>query len=192
VSSTQTRPSRLAIYLRSCARSRLGWLLVCLHAAWFFLAIANMSPPAPDSATFLDEDGGSSATVLAGRPFHFEYESPILKLLIVVEVPSILAMVPLSFVMPLLATRFHLGFYQLSYVSAVILLFASSCQWLLVGEKVDQWLACTRWGNWPRHQIHRWFRYLIAAIIIATLVMTPIVNDRSRRLGFRHKGISFH
>jgi hypothetical protein len=179
------------MYLRGSTRSRLGWLLVCLHAAWFFLAVANMSPPAPGLGAFFDQGGGSSATLLAGRPFHFEYESLLLKFLIVVDIPAMLGMVPLSFVLLLFSKQFHLGFYQGSYLSAAILLFGASCQWLLAGHQLDQWLIHKQWGNWPRQQIHRWFRSLVAAIVITTLIMTPIVNGRSRRLGFRHRGIYF-
>jgi len=190
VKPTGTRLERLAIYLKDSARGRLGWLVVCLHAAWFFLAIANMSPPAPGLAKFLDQGGWSSATLLAGRPFHFEYESLFLKLLILVDLPSMLAVVPLSLLM--FPAHFHISSYQGSYLSAALLLFAASFQWLLVGHQVDQWLECKKWGNWAHQQIHRWFRFLVAAIVITTLVMTPIVNERSRRLGFRHGGISFH
>jgi hypothetical protein len=192
VSRSQTRSSRLAIYLRGLTRSRLGWLLVCLHAAWFLLAIANMSPPAPGLGAFLDQGGGSSATLLAGRPFHFEYESLFLKLLILSDLPSMLAMVPLSFALMLLPDAFHLGLYQGSYLGATVLLFGASCQWLLVGNELNEWLVRKGWCSWPREQIHRWFRFLVAAIVITTLIMTPIVNERSRRLGFRQPGISFH
>jgi hypothetical protein len=105
--------------------------------------------------------------------------------------PSILAMVPLSLVLLLFSTGVHLGFYRGSYLSAAILLFGASCQWLLVGHRVDQWLVHKRWGNWPRQLIHRRFRFLVAAIVITTLIMTPILSDHSRRLGLRHAGISF-
>ena len=187
----QTWLSRFAAYLRDSTRSRLGWLLVCFHAAWFFLAIANMSPPAPGLGALFDQGGGSSATLLAGRPFHFEYESLFLKLLILVDIPAMLGMVPLSFVLLLFSTRVHLGFYQGSYLSAAILFLGASCQWLLVGRQLEKWLLRKQLANWPRQQIHRWFPFLVAAIVIATLIMTPILNDRSRRLGFRHGAISF-
>jgi hypothetical protein len=138
------------MHLNGVTRSRLGWLLVCLHAAWFFLAIANMSTPAPGLGKFFDQGGGSSATLLAGRPFHFEYESLLLKLLILVDVPSTLATVPLSFALLLAATPFHLGFYQGSYLSAAMLLLGASCQWLVVGHQLDRWFVCKRWGTSPR------------------------------------------
>jgi hypothetical protein len=69
----------------------VAWVLVCLHASWFLIAIANMSPPAPGLGEFLDGGGWSSATLFAGRPFHFHYESMVMKLLVLVDFPSMLA-----------------------------------------------------------------------------------------------------
>src|SRR5579864_1985923 len=137
------------MYLRGSTRSRFGWLLVYLHAAWFFLAVANMSPPAPGLGAFFDQGGGSSATLLAGRPFHFEYESLFLKLLILVDIPAMLAEVPLGLALLPFWKSFHIGFYLGSYLSAAVLLFGASCQWLLVGRQLDQWLIRKQWGNWP-------------------------------------------
>ena len=137
--------------------------------------------------------GGSSATLLAGRPFHFEYESLFMKLLVLVDLPAMLGMLPLSLVWIMFSIRLHLGFYQGSYLTAGVLLFGASCEWLLVGYRIDQSLVCKRWGIWPRRQqIYRWFRFLVAAIVIITRIATPIVNGRSRRLGFRHAGVSSH
>jgi hypothetical protein len=69
----------IARFAHSCVRSRLAWVLVYLHASWFLIAIANMSPPAPWLGEFLDRGGWSSATLFAGRPFHFHYESRVMK-----------------------------------------------------------------------------------------------------------------
>jgi len=140
---------------------------------------------------FFDQGGGSSATLLAGRPFHFEYESPFLKLLILSDIPAMLAIVPLSFALLPFWKSFHIGFYLGSYLGAAVLLISASCQWLLIGHQIDQWLVRKRWGDWFHPQIRRWFRFLIAAIVITTLIVAPLVNNRSRRLGFRHGGISF-
>src|SRR5678816_365309 len=73
----KTAITTLANIVQDCGRSRTAWLLASLHAAWCFLAIANMPAPAPGLGEFLDRGGGSSATLLAGRPFHFSYESPL-------------------------------------------------------------------------------------------------------------------
>ena len=135
---------------RNSARSRFGWLLVCLHAAWFFVAIANMSPPAPGFGAFLDGGGRSSATLLAGRPFHWHYESLLLKSLFLADLPSILAMVPVNLVVLLPLTPLHLGFYVISYLTAAIWLLGASVQWLVVGSWLEQRIESTTWGR--RHR----------------------------------------
>ena len=72
---------------------------VAAFAAWFVLAIANMSPPAPGLGQYLDRGGWSSATLLAGRPFHFHYKSVALKFLITVDIPAMVVMVPVGLAM---------------------------------------------------------------------------------------------
>jgi hypothetical protein len=63
----------------------MAWLLVFLHAAWLLLAIANMSPPSPGPANYIEHGGWSSATILAGRPFHYHYESLSLQILALLD-----------------------------------------------------------------------------------------------------------
>jgi hypothetical protein len=99
-------------------------------------------------------------------------------------------MLEMVMLLPLL-TRLHLGFYQGSYMSAAVLLVGATFQWLLVGHHLDQWLVCKRWGNRASRQIQRWFRLLVAAIVIASLITTSMINSRSRRLGLRHGGVSY-
>jgi hypothetical protein len=86
---------------------------------------------------------------------------------------------------------FHLGIYFGSYLSAVILLVGATCQWLLVGSMIERWLASRWWGYRLRQQVRCWSEILIAVIVIATLILAPVINERSRGLGFRHGGISF-
>ena len=52
--------------------------------------------PSRQFAQFLDQVGGSSATVFAGRPFHFPYESNPLKCLFMADLPSMIATMPLA------------------------------------------------------------------------------------------------
>jgi len=114
-----------------CWRSRIAWALACLHAAWFVLAIANMSPPSPGLGEFLDRGGWSSATLLAGKPFHYEYESLGLKLLILTDLPAMLAMLPVSLLLAPVSKVAGLSFYSNSYrlVSCWWLRPASGCWW---------------------------------------------------------------
>jgi len=121
---------RLASFIRACATCRLAWIFAFLHAAWFFVAIANMSPTSPQLAQFLDQGGWSSASVLAGRPFHFHYESNLLKCLFVVDSPSMVAAIPLDFVVGALFKVIRVGSFVGSYFGAGVMLLAGTFEWL--------------------------------------------------------------
>ena len=181
---------RLTNSVRESGKSRIACLLACLHISWFVLAIANMSPPSPALGGFLDQGGGSSATLLAGRPFHFHYESLELKLLVLADLPSSLAMIPVSLPIAILLKALGFGFYSDSYVTAILVLVGATCQWLLVGRNFDIWLA----RRYPmlQAQLHRWSRIFVAVTIVITCALAPIINERSRAAGFRHGGISFY
>jgi hypothetical protein len=185
----RTVVARFTNSVREAAKSRIAWLVACFHALWFALAIANMSPPSPGLGEFLDRNGWSSATLLAGRPFHFHYESIALKLLVLVDLPGTVAMIPISLVLAPLSKAFGLGFYSNSYVTAAIMLLGATCQWLLVGRRCELWLA--RQSPLFQARLHRWSGVFIAVTIVATFVLAPRINERSRAAGFRHAGISF-
>jgi hypothetical protein len=184
--------NRLASFIRACATCRLAWVFAFLHAAWFFVAIANMSPPSPQLAHFLDQGGGSSASVLAGRPFHFNYESNLLKCLFVIDLPSMVAAIPLDFVVSGLLRVFRVGSFVGSYFGAGLMLLAGTFEWLALGKLFADWMEQKRSGTWVLQRLNRYWPAAITLIVLFTIIATPIVNRRSRQLGFRHGGISFH
>src|SRR5258707_3601978 len=175
---------------RECTSSRLGWLFVCLHAAWFFLAIANMSPPSPALADFLDKGGSSTATIFAGRPFHFHYESALLQLLVLADVPSMLVEALLGLVSFPLLMNVRLGHYLGSYLGAGLLLLIATFQWLVLGKSVQTWLSSRSWGAVFLRTFTRYFAATVAFILLVAIVSVPLVNKRSQKLGFRHPTIS--
>lgn len=187
--SLKSAASTLTSCVRDAARSRIAWLPVCAHALWFFLAIASMSPPSPGLGEFLDRGGGSSATLLAGRPFHFHYESAALKVLVLSDLPATIVMLPVSLAFIPLAKVFGFGFYGGSYVSAGLMFVGGTCQWLLVGRRGERWIE--RRSPAARRILHRLAILLIVSLVATTAVLTPVVNERSRALGFKHGGISF-
>src|SRR5215471_14145613 len=128
-------------FLRSCANSRLAWLFACLHAAWFFLAIANMSPPSPALANFLDSGGSSTAALFAGRPFHFHYEAALLQLLVLADLPSMLVETLLGLMLLPLLVNIPIGHYVGSYFGASFLFLIATFQWLVIGRSVQIWLS---------------------------------------------------
>ena len=184
--------SSIPKFIHVSLRSRMAWLFVCLHAAWFLLAIANMSPPAPGFADFLDKGGWSSATVLSVRPFHFTYESIFLKVLILVDMPSMLASLPFGFLLAPAEKALHVGSFLGSYVDAVLLLLIATCQWLAIGGSIDTRLSSLPSGTRVLHRLNGYFVVVIALVLLFTVIAVPMVNNRSRQLGFRHGAISFH
>jgi hypothetical protein len=179
-------------FLRGGFQSRFAWLFMIIHGAWFFLAIANMSPPSPDLGKWLDNGGYASASLLAGRPFHLVYESIAMKLLILADLPSLFASIPLDFILSPLQRVTHFGTYAGSYVGAALLLLTASFQWLAIGKVIESRIRLDRWQGKSPETIKRSLFAIIVFVVVATCILTPIVNARSRQLGFRHAAISFH
>jgi hypothetical protein len=187
-----TTGSGLLPLRKTSVRSPFAWLIVSIHAAWFVLAIANMSPPWPQLGDRIDRGLYSSATLLAGRPFHLEYESLWLKALVLMDLPSWIASVRFGLLLaPLLATM-HVGFYRGSYVGASLILIVSSLQWLFFGYLVEPRFQLDRRCAVSRQRLNRIFLVVAAFVLLLTAVAAPLVNARSRRLGFRHAAISLH
>lgn len=173
----------------------MAWVLVFLHASWFLIAIANMSPPAPWLGEFLDRGGWSSAMLFAGRPFHFHYESIVMKLLVLVDFPSMLAALPIELLMSPLMSAVHPGSFIGSYVGALIELVTASCQWLAVGFAVDRRLESRPWGTSVLRPVKKYFLAIVTFVLAFTVVAVPLINKRSQERGFRgfqHRAISFH
>jgi len=176
--------------LAEANRSRLAWLVCSLHAACYLLAIASMSPPSREVANFIQQFSGSTVAILAGRPFHFAYESLLLQLLFLFDLPSMFASIPLGLLLSPLLKLFHVGLYEGSYVGAGISIAMGSLQWLLVGRLAEVWLGSRRWGMVVLQRTNRHFITLTILILLVTAVSVPLVNARSRRLAFRHAAIS--
>lgn len=112
--------------------SRAGHVLFVIHLCLAIHAFAGKPTadiPEHDCPLGLESSGG----VLAGRPFHYHYESALLKTLLVLDSPSI---IPASLLIVPIEGMF--SFYAGSWVAALILLFFSSAQWWLIGY----WIEC--------------------------------------------------
>src|SRR4051794_4468619 len=70
-------------------RNHLGIVLAAIHVIWFLAATATLGRHRHAGTSFLP-GGSSSATLFAGRPFHFEYEALIMKLLVLADIPAAL------------------------------------------------------------------------------------------------------
>lgn len=151
-----------------------------------------MSPPDPGLGRFFDLGGGSSATLFAGRPFHFAYESFALRLLFLADLPALIASSLAQAVVDPILRAFGAGSYFGSYVAAILLLTVASVQWMLLGRLVESWLERSARWNGLRPRLNVVSAAVVAVILTCTAVAIPLVNERSRQLGFRHAGISLH
>src|SRR5215472_4886874 len=170
-----SRLTRIATSFRASLRSRLAWVLVCLHAAWFFLAIANMSPPSRAFAKWLESLTWSDMTLFAGRPFHLYYESLAMKALFLADLPSMLVEIPIGLLAMPLLRPFHMDLYSSSYVDAALMLVVASCQWLAVGRILESWLSPSNWGKSFMVWLQRNFVLVVATILLFSAVATPLV-----------------
>lgn len=129
---------RASMFLRGCAASRLGWLLACAHAVWFYFGIQSMGPPSRAGADFLNSVQGADWTFFAGRPFHYEYQSWILKSLILADIPAMLVGSFFSLLLSPFWLLRHIGIYEGSYIGAAFLFVLATGQWLVVGYRLQK------------------------------------------------------
>src|SRR5262245_41705196 len=120
--------------LKHVTRSKMGWALASLHAVWFVAQIANMGPPDPKLAAEMEAGvQWAGTTLLAGRLFHFTYEAIGMKVLMLVDLPSMIAMIPVELAVSPFARWLEMSLFVRSYCDAGILLMGATVQWLLVG-----------------------------------------------------------
>ena len=116
-----------------------------------------------------------------------------MQLLVLADLPSFFASLPIDFFFFLPLQRLtHFGSYVGSYAAAAIMLFAASFQWLAMGKVIESRIRVDRWQGKSPETINRTLIALIVFVVIVTCILTPIINARSRQLGFRHAAISFH
>jgi hypothetical protein len=176
---------------RGISRSPLGVLVAVIHGSLLILAISNMSPPSPQLAAYLDSGGRSSATLFAGRPFHLHYESLLLKMVTLLDLPALLASAIILIPLGLGGIFTGVGRYVMSYVDAGNLLVFASAQWWLVGRFIESRLCTTGVGTRFVNAVRLCLPIVVGAVVGATLILAVILNHRSAGLGFRHGGISF-
>ncbi len=126
--------NRLAQFVRACTTTRVGWILVSIHAVWFYLGVRSMGPPSRNAAALLDNMQGADWTLFAGRTFHFTYQSWILKSLILADLPSMLVEAVGGLLTAPISFFVHIGTYEGSYVSALVFWAGGSLQWLIIGH----------------------------------------------------------
>ena len=123
---------------RACMRSRLGWFFAAIHALWFDLGIRSMGPPSRAAANFLDGVQGADWTFFAGRPFHFYYQSWVLKSVLLADLPSMLPASLGGILLWPISLIKHIGTYENSYIATGLLFVVATGQWLMMGCAIGQ------------------------------------------------------
>jgi len=103
-----------------------------------------MGPLSRVAAQFRDTLAGADWLVIAGRPFHFYYEPPVVKALVIGDMPALVACAFVDLCISPLWYIFHLSTYEVSYFGAGEWLLAGSLQWLAIGR-----LLSLGWRRWP-------------------------------------------
>jgi len=129
---------RIATLLYECARSRFGWVLATIHALWFYLGVRSMGPPSRAAADFLGGMQGADWTLFAGRPFHFVYQSWVLKILILADMLAMLVGSACGLLLWPLSIIKRIPIYEASYISAGMLFVLATGQWLVVGHLLQR------------------------------------------------------
>lgn len=126
---------RFLHYLKRVASSRVGYVLLILHLSLLVYDFADKKPVVRAENNRVIEKGErrESAVLLAGRMFHYTYESPLLKFLIFVDLPGIFLTLLLNIVLLPVLYFIPLGEYDASWVAAALFLLGTSIQWQFIG-----------------------------------------------------------
>jgi hypothetical protein len=178
----------------SVVTSDIAWFVVTLHATVLILCTVNLAPSDREFAESLDRlyaaGGSSSASVYAGRPFHFTYESVPLKVLTLLDLPALILAGGVERGLEGLR-MLPSGLYYLSYVSFSLDAVIGSAQWLLLGSLLGR---RPRVGG-RRERLLGVFRsnrkLFFGGVVAVAVIAAPLLQWRSNTLGFRHAGISF-
>jgi hypothetical protein len=118
-------------FLRRVASSRLGQLLFVVHLIIVVSEFAHKP-----SATYSDTPcvmEPSSAAFIAGRSYHWAYESSLLKVVNILDFPALV----IGGIVSKMLSPLNLCAFTRSWVDAVLALTFASVQWLLVGLIIE-------------------------------------------------------
>jgi hypothetical protein len=116
----------------------------------------------------------------------------LMKLLVLVDFPSMLAALPIGLLILPLMSEVHAGSFIGTYVGALIELVTASCQWLAVGFAVDRRLEFRPWGTSVLRPVNKYFLAVVTFVLVLTVVAVPLTNKRSHERGSQQGAISFH
>lgn len=119
--------------LRRIMRSRLGLVLAGVHLCLVLVAFWMKGENKHEIELF-------PITLIAGRSIHWGYETLLLRLLILLDIPALILSQPIGWL--LLPGRLLPGMSSLawSWIGPAILLCATSAQWWLIGYLIQRLL----------------------------------------------------
>ena len=137
-------------FAKNVLTSRLGLILCLVHFLFFAYAILEKQPaPRGEDMSWAEfQQLGSSSSLFAGRNLHWHYESALLQVLLVLDLPAMFAVSIFSEVF-LPQSFAQLSVWTVSWIGAGLMVFFSSLQWLLVGYCIERWLVVSKELNRP-------------------------------------------
>jgi hypothetical protein len=124
---------------RRIATSRLGQLLFVAHLCLVLYLFSQKPVAEHDPNNCIPQSQwGWDYVLIAGRPFHWHYESALMKVISVLDLPagfiSSILYAPVSYLNP------NICVHTASWIEAVLLLLCASAQWLLLGFILERLL----------------------------------------------------
>jgi hypothetical protein len=118
-------------FVRRVVASRTGLLLAFVHFCLVVYGFAQKQPVELGGDGPFDITRAAGVSVIAGRAFHWHYESTLLKIIFLLDLPG--ALLALLMSLPFALVFSGASTAVQSWIGAVILLIGTSIQWLLVG-----------------------------------------------------------
>ena len=124
-------------FLQRVLRSRLGLLFASAHLCLVIYSFAVQEASPRECHERLNIAGES---FIAGRSVHWHYESALLKVLLLLDLAGTVLAIPGGFLLWLLRYLLpEMCVTTESWILAVILLIATSFQWLCIGYWIGRW-----------------------------------------------------
>jgi len=125
-------PKAIQDFVRRVAGSRIGLLLALVHFCLIVYGFAQKQPVELGGDGPFDITRAGGVSIIAGRAFHLTYESTLLKVIFLLDLPGSLLALLMS--LPFMWIFNEASIHVRSWIGAVILLIGTSIQWWLVGH----------------------------------------------------------
>ena len=120
-------------FVRWVAGSRIGLLLAFVHFCLVVYGFAQKEPVELGGDGPFDITRHAGVTIIAGRAFHWFYESTLLKVIFLFDLPGVLLALLMS--LPFALIFYGASIQVQSWIKAVILLIGTSIQWWLANYR---------------------------------------------------------